>query len=270
MTYKIFDILKIDLFMKNRMTYIILFLFAFIFHLNAQNQYLEYEYVDGTKEREALNPNLIVYKRSFWNDVYSMTSINIDFVFDSVFARPNSPIPNRVDHRMIILFQDSKPNAIQFPRFFNSMGNTLPQDIIIDSKESTSNNQTIMTFKSVGNFPNSTFHNGKQVSSISGRLEYVKDKSISPSVIDSDMRKNFFPLCHEEWTESTTGSTLKISNRSHSSLYNEMAVTRVKIINNLKRMGYTLTSQKGVFPLTYQNQEGNTILIYESYVLIRF
>ena len=269
MTYKIFDILKIDLFMKNRITYIILFLFAFIFQLNAQPQYIDYEYVDGTKEREALNPNQIVYKRSFWNDVYSMTSINIDFVFDSVFARPNSPIPNRVDHRMIILFQDSKPNAIQFPRFFNSMGNTLPQDIIIDSKESTSNNRTVMTFKTIDK---SLFfsHNGKQIASISGRLEYVKDKSISPSVIDSDMRKSFFPLCHEEWTESTTGSTLKISNRSHSSLYNEMAVTRVKIINNLKRMGYTLTSQKGVFPLTYQNQDGNTILIYESYVLIRF
>jgi len=268
-TYKIFDILKIDLFMKNRMIYIILFLFAFIFHLNAQNQYLEYEYVDGTKEREALNPNQIVYKRSFWNDVYSMTSINIDFVFDSLFVIPNSTNPVRVDHRMIILFQDSKPNAIQFPRFFiNSMGNTLPQDIIIDSKESTSNNRTVMTFKT----DKSLFfsHNGKQIASISGRLEYVKDKSISPSVIDSDMRKNFFPLCHEEWTESTTGSTLKISNRSHSSLYNEMVVTRVKIINNLKRMGYTLTSQKGVFPLTYQNQDGNTILIYESYVLIRF
>ena len=128
--------------MKYRVTYIILFLFAFIFHLNAQNQYLEYEYVDGTKEKEYLNPNQIVYKRSLWNDVYSMTSINIDYVFDSVFARPNSPIPNRVDHRMIILFQDSKPNAIQFPRPFNVMYNTMPLDIDIDSKESTSNNLT--------------------------------------------------------------------------------------------------------------------------------
>ncbi len=269
MTCKIFDILKIDLFMKNRITYIILFLFAFILQLNAQPQYVEYEYVDGTKEREALNPNQIVYKRSFWNDVYSMTSINIDFVFDSVFARPNSPIPNRVDHRMIILFQDSKPNAIQFPRFFNSMGNTLPQDIILDSKESTSNNRTIMTFKTIDD---SLFfsHNGKQIASISGRLEYVKDKTIPSSVIDSDMREMFLPFSHEVWTESTTGSTLKISNPSIQSYSNEMAVTRVKIINNLKRMGYTLTSQKGVFPLTYQNQDGNTILVYESYILIRF
>ena len=152
--------------MKNRITYIILFLFAFIFQLNAQPQYIDYEYVDGTKEREALNPNLIVYKRSFWNDVYSMTSIKIDFAFDSLFVTPNSTNPVRADHRLIILFQDSKPNAIQFPRPFNVMYNTMPLDIDIDSKESTSNNQTIMTFKSVGNFPNSTFHNGKQVSSI--------------------------------------------------------------------------------------------------------
>ena len=255
--------------MKYRVTYIILFLFAFIFHLNAQNQYLEYEYVDGTKEKESLNPNQIVYKRSFWNDVYSMTSINIDFVFDSVFARPNSPIPNRVDHRMIILFQDSKPNAIQFPRFFNSMGNTLPQDIIIDSKESTSNNRTVMTFKTTDK---SLFfsHNGKQIASISGRLEYVKDKTISSSVYNSDMRKIFFPLCHEVWTESTTGSTLKISTGSFKPLPNEMAVTRVRIINDLKRMGYVLTSPKGVFPLTYQNQDGNTIGVYETYILIRF
>ena len=269
MAYKVCLILKIDLFMKFRISYIILFLFAFIFHLNAQNQYLEYEYVDGTKERESLIPNQIVYKRSLWNDVYSMTSINIDFVFDSVFARPNSPIPNRVDHRLIILFQDSKPNAIQFPRFFNSMGNTLPQDIIIDSKESTSNNRTVMTFKTIDKSL-FFFHNGKQIASISGRLEYVKDKTISPSVIDSDMRKIFFPLCHEVWTESTTGSTLKISTGSFKPLPNEMAVARVRVINNLKRMGYTLTSQKGVFPLTYQNQDGNTILVYESYILIRF
>jgi len=268
--YKGCLILKIDLFMKFRISYIILFLFAFIFHLNAQNQYLEYEYVDGTKERESLIPNLIVYKRSFWNDVYSMTSIKIDFAFDSLFVPPNSTNPVRADHRLIILFQDSKPNAIQFPRPFNVMYNTMPLDIDIDSKESTSNNQTIMTFKSVGNFPNSTFHKGKQVSSISGRLEYVKDKSISPSVIDSDMRKIFFPLCHEVWTESTTGSTLKISTGSFKPLPNEMAVARVRVINNLKRMGYTLTSQKGVFPLTYQNQDGNTILVYESYILIRF
>ena len=36
--------------MNNRITYIILFLFAFIFQLNAQLQYVDYEYVDGTKE----------------------------------------------------------------------------------------------------------------------------------------------------------------------------------------------------------------------------
>lgn len=256
--------------MKSCIVYIILFLAAFVFPSVAQNSYIEYEYVDGTKEREALNPNLIVYKRSFWNDVYSMTSIKIDFAFDSLFVTPNSPNPVGADHRLIILFQDSKPNAIQFPRPFNVMYNTMLLDIDIDSKESTSNNQTIMTFKSVGNFPNSTFHNGKQVSSISGRLEYVKDKSISPSVIDSDMRKIFFPLCHEVWTESTAGSTLKISTGSFKPLPNEMAVARVRIINNLKRIGYTLTSQKGVFPLTYQNQDGNTILMYESYILIRF
>lgn len=255
--------------MKNRITYIILFLFAFILQINAQNQYLEFVYTDGTKEREALVPSQIVYKRSFGNEVYSMTSINIDFVFDSVFARPNSPIPNRVDHRMIILFQDSKPNAIQFPRFFNSIGNTLPQDIIIDSKESTSNNRTVMTFKTIDKSL-FFFHNGKQIASISGRLEYVKDKNIPSTVIDSDMREMFLPFSHEVWTESTTGSTLKISSQSIQSYSNEMAVARVRVINNLKRMGYMLTSQKGVFPLTYQNQDENTIMMYESYILIRF
>ncbi len=258
--------------MKNRMTYIILFLFAFILHLNAQNQYLEFEYTDGTKEREALVPSqiVVVVRQSFGNDVYSITSIKIDFVFDSVFARPNSPIPNRVDHRMIILFQDSKPYAIQFPRSFDVMYNTTPPDIFIDSKESISNNRTIMTFKSIDNIPNFAFHNGKQIASISGRLEYVKDKNIPSSVIDSDMREMFLPFSHEVWTESTTGSTLKISSQSIQSYSNEMAVARVRIINNLKRIGYTLTSQKGVFPLTYQNQDGNTILLYKSYILIRF
>ena len=256
--------------MKNRITYIILFLFAIIFQLSAQISFVEYQYVDGTKEREALVPNQIVYKRSFGNDVYSITSINIDFVFDSVFARPNSPIPNRVDHRMIILFQDSKPYAIQFPRSFDAMYNTTPPDIFIDSKESISNNRTIMTFKFIDNIPNFAFHNGKQIASISGRLEYVKDKNIPSSVMDSDMREMFLPFSHEVWTESTTGSTLKISSQSIPSYSNEMAVARVRIINNLKRIGYTLTSQKGVFPLTYQNQNGNTIMMYDTYILIRF
>ncbi len=255
--------------MKNRMTYIILFLFAFILHLNAQNQYLEFEYTDGTKEREALVPSQIVYKRSFGNEVYSITSINIDFVFDSLVAKSNASFPSRVDHRMKILF-DSKPYAIQFPRPFDVMYNTTPPDIFIDSKESISNNRTIMTFKSIDNIPNFAFHNGKQIASISGRLEYVKDKNIPSSVIDSDMREMFLPFSHEVWTESTTGSTLKISSQSIQSYSNEMAVARVRIINNLKRIGYTLTSQKGVFPLTYQNQDGNTILLYKSYILIRF
>ena len=34
-------------------------------------------------------------------------------------------------------------------------------------------------------------------------------------------------------------------------------------------MGYTLRSQKGVFPLTYQNDKGNTILMYETYIMVK-
>ena len=40
---------------------------------------------------------------------------------------------------------------------------------------------------------------------------------------------------------------------------NDLSLERVAVINNLKRMGYTLTSAKGVFPLTYQDKDGNKI-----------
>ena len=71
--------------MKNRITYIILFLFAFIFQLNAQPQYIDYEYVDGTKERETIDMRRMSFMYCY-NDrlSYRIKNFSIDNVFDTL------------------------------------------------------------------------------------------------------------------------------------------------------------------------------------------
>ncbi|MEE1260770.1 MAG: hypothetical protein U0K66_11385, partial [Paludibacteraceae bacterium] len=115
------------------------------------------------------------------------------------------------------------------------------------------------------------YHNGKQISSISGRISYFKFKTIKSTILNEDLAENLNPFYLAPIT--LTGSS-DVSDASYikfifSTLSNELAVARVTVINNLKRMGYTLTSQKGVFPLTYQNQNGNTILMYETYIMVK-
>ena len=83
MTCKIFD--NIDLFMKYRILYIMLFLFAFLFPSVAQNSYIEYEYVDGTKEREAIDMRRMSFKYCYNEGLtYRITDICIDNVFDTI------------------------------------------------------------------------------------------------------------------------------------------------------------------------------------------
>ena len=119
--------------------------------------------------------------------------------------------------------------------------------------------------------PDFAYHNGKQISSISGRISYFKFKTIRSTILNDDLAENLNPFYLAPITLTGTSDVSDASYIEYifPSSYNELAVARVKVINNLKRMGYTLTSQKGVFPLTYQNKNGNTILMYETSIMVK-
>ena len=277
MTCKFCVILKIDLFMKNRMTYIILFLFAFIFQLNAQLQYVDYEYVDGTKEREAIDMRRITF-RYYYNDrlSYRIKKFSIDNVFDTL--RPFDTAQNALraicSDKLSFSFKDGEPSEVSGPyEIPSSMGNAMrilfSYGFKLDKKDADNGIMSISFYSY--ELPDFAYHNGKQISSISGRISYFKFKTIKSTILNEDLADNLNPFY---LAPITLTGTSDVSDASYiefisPSSYNELAVARVKVINNLKRMGYTLTSQKGVFPLTYQNQNGNTILMYETYIMVK-
>ena len=275
MTCKFCVILNIDLFMKYRILYIMLFLFAFLFPSVAQNSYIEYEYVDGTKESNIIDMERMSFKYCHNEGLtYRITDICIDNVFDTI--RPMDLARNEsrklIDDVLHIKFRDGEPVSVSGPFNMTSMGGFRMDSYGFRSdKKDADNGIMSISFYSY-ELPDFAYHNGKQISSISGRISYFKFKTIRSTILNDDLADNLNPFY---LAPITLTGTSDVSDASYikfifSTLPNELAVARVKVINNLKRMGYTLTSQKGVFPLTYQNQDGNTVLIYESYVLIRF
>ena len=272
MTCKIFD--NIDLFMKYRILYIMLFLFAFLFPSVAQNSYIEYEYVDGTKEREAIDMIRMSFKYCYNEGLtYRITDICIDNVFDTI--RPMDLVRNEsrklIDDVLHIKFREGEPVSVSGPFNMTSMGGFRMDSYGFRSdKKDADNGIMAISFYSYS-LPDFAYHNGKQISSISGRFSYFKFKTIKSTILNDDLAENLNPFYLAPIT--LTGSS-DVSDASYikfifSTLPNELAVARVKVINNLKRMGYTLTSQKGVFPLTYQNQDGNTILMYETSIMVK-
>nr|MCR5248259.1 hypothetical protein [Paludibacteraceae bacterium] len=112
------------------------------------------------------------------------------------------------------------------------------------------------------------YHNGKQISSISGRISYSRVKTIKSTILNDELKENLKPFYPTSLIEKSDGSYLDFVLPSYNedeknTKLNGLSLERVKVINNLKQMGYTLASQKGVFPLTYQNQNGNTIMMDE-------
>ena len=263
--------------MKYRVTYIILFLFAFLFQLNAQPQYIDYEYVDGTKEREAIDMRRMSFMYCY-NDrlSYRIKNFSIDNVFDTL--RPVDIVQNALraicSDKLSFSFKDGEPSEVSGPyEIPSSMGNTMrilfSYGFKLDKKDAD-NGIMAISFYSYS-LPDFAYHKGKQISSISGRFSYFKFKTIRSTILNDDLADNLNPFY---LAPITLTGTSDVSDASYikfvfPSSSNELAVARVTVINNLKRMGYTLTSQKGVFPLTYQNQNGNTILMYETYIMVK-
>ena len=266
--------------MKNRMTYIILFLFAFIFQLKAQPQYVEYEYVDGTKEREAIDMRRITFQYCY-NDrlSYRIKNFSIDNVFDTL--RPVDIAQNALraicSDKLFFSFKDGEPSEVSGPyEIPSSMGNTMrilfSYGFKLDKKDAD-NGIMAISFYSYS-LPDFAYHNGKQISSISGRISYFKVKTIPSKILNDELRENLKPFYPTSLIEKSDGSYLDFVSPSYNedeknTKLNGLSLECVNLTNNLKRMGYTLTSQKGVFPLTYQNQNGNTILMYETSIMVK-
>ena len=272
MTCKIFD--NIDLFMKYRILYIMLFLFAFLFPSVAQNSYIEYEYVDGTKEREAIDMIRMSFKYCYNEGLtYRITDICIDNVFDTI--RPMDLVRNEsrklIDDVLHIKFREGEPVSVSGPFNMTSMGGFRMDSYGFRSdKKDADNGIMAISFYSYS-LPDFAYHNGKQISSVSGSIGYSKFRNIPSSILSEELKENLKPFYLAPILLKGTSDVLDSSYIKFisSSLPNEMAVNRVMVIGNLKRMGYTLASQKGVFPLTYQNDKGSSILMYETYIMIK-
>ncbi|MEE1083173.1 MAG: hypothetical protein UH850_05480 [Paludibacteraceae bacterium] len=256
--------------MKFRISYIILFLFAFIFPSIAQDSYIDYEYVDGTKEREAISSDRMECRYTF--DKGSSYIISSIFIFN-VFE------PKKGDLYYSCLgvsFKNGELSSATGPRSYTSMGdfNPFQYDLKLGKIDS---NKGIMTvcFKSKDTNPTTSRHNGKQIKSISGCISYSRLKIIPSTILNEELKDNLKPfyLDTTRLTGNSYCSYIKFISPSYDENakkinMNDLSLERVAVINNLKRMGYTLTSAKGVFPLTYQDKDGNKILMYETYIMV--
>ncbi len=256
--------------MKSLIAYIILFLTTFLFTSVAQNSYIDYEYVDGTKERNTIGTERF-YCRYYQNEgsSYRIKTIYIDNVFDTLI--PN--IGSQIFDKLIFGFNDGELSYLTGPRYIYSMGDRLDNYVYNSDKINPKAGIMAVSFNS-NKLPNFAYHNGKQISSISGRISYFKVKTIPSKMLNDELKENLKPFYPKSFIEKSDGSYLDFVSPSYNedeknTKLNGLSLERVNVINNLKRMGYTLASQKGVFPLTYQNQDGNTILMYETSIMVK-
>ena len=256
--------------MKSCIAYIILFLTTFIFPSVAQDSYIEYEYVDGTKERNTIGTERF-YCRYYQNEgsSYRIKTIYIDNVFDTLI--PN--IGSQIFDKLIFGFNDGELSYLTGPRYIYSMGDRLDNyDYKLDKVDPKTRIMAV-SFNS-NKLPNFAYHNGKQISSISGHIFYSKLRNVPSTILNDELKDNLKPFYPTSLIEKSDGSYLDFVSPSYNgdeknTKLNGLSLERVKVINNLKRMGYTLTSQKGVFPLTYQNDKGSSILMYETYIMVK-
>ena len=255
--------------MKSRIAYIILLLMTFVFPSFSQNSYIDYEYVDGTKERNTIGTERF-YCRYYQNEgsSYRIKTIYIDNVFDTLIPNMGSQIFDK----LIFKFNDGELSDVIGPSI-QCMGDRLDSyEYKLDKVNPKAGIMSVL-FKS-NSLPRFAYHNGKQISSISGRISYSRVKTIKSTILNDELRENLKPFYPTSLIEKSDGSYLDFVSPSYNedeknTKLNGLSLERVKVINNLKRMGYTLTSQKGVFPLTYQNQNGNTILMYETSIMVK-
>ena len=244
---------------------------TFVFPSFSQNSYIDYEYVDGTKERNTIGTERF-YCRYYQNEgsSYRIKTIYIDNVFDTLI--PN--IGSQIFDKLIFKFNDGELSDVIGPSI-QCMGDRLDSYEYKLDKVDPKIGTIAVLFKS-NRLPGYAYHNGKQISSISGRISYVRLKTIPSTILNDELKENLKPFYLDPTllTGKSSGLYIKFISPSYDknakkANLNDLSIERVNVIKNLKQMGYTLTSQKGVFPLTYQNPNGNTIMMYETYIMVK-
>ncbi len=151
--------------MKSRIAYIILLLMTFVFPSFSQNSYIDYEYVDGTKERNTIGTERF-YCRYYQNEgsSYRIKTIYIDNVFDTLIPLfPN--IGSQIFDKLIFGFNDGELSYLTGPRLIYSMGDRLDNyDYKLDKVDPKIGTIAVL-FKS-NRLLGYAYHNGKQISSI--------------------------------------------------------------------------------------------------------
>ena len=252
--------------MKSRIAYIFLLLMTFVFPSIAQDSYIDYEYVDGTKERNTIGTERF-YCRYYQNEgsSYRIKTIYIDNVFDTLIPNMGSQIFDK----LIFKFNDGELSDVIGPSL-QCMGDRLDSyEYKLDKVNPKAGIMSVL-FKS-NSLPRFAYHNGKQISSISGRISYSRVKTIKSTILNDELRENLKPFYPTSLIEKSDGSYLDFvspsynENEKNTKLYG-LSLERVKVINNLKQMGYRLTSLKGEFPLIYKKDNASTVKMYETYI----
>ena len=256
--------------MKSRIAYIFLLLMTFVFPSIAQDSYIDYEYVDGTKEREAISSDRMECRYTFdKGSSYIISNIFIYGVFEYKKGDPYFSC-------LWISFKNGEPSNAIGPRSYTSMGNyyTLFQYDLCPGKKVANNGITTVLFKSKDTNPRTSRHNGKSINSISGSITYSKYKILTSSNLKEELVESLKPFYLDStFSNRTLGASylLKFVSPSYDintkkANWNDLSLERINVINNLKRMGYRLTSQKGEFPLIYKKDNASTVKMYETYI----
>lgn len=257
--------------MKSRIAYIILLLMTFVFPSIAQDSYIDYEYVDGTKEREAISSDRMECRYTF--DKGSSYIISSIFIFN-VFE------PKKGDLYYSCLgvsFKNGEPSDATGPRSYTSMGCFAPEPFqyhVNLEKSDTNDGVMFVSFKSKDTNPRTSRHNGKSINSISGSITYSKYKSLTSSNLKEELVESLKPFYLDStFSNRTLGAShlLKFVSPSYDintkkANWNDLSLERINVINNLKQMGYRLTSLKGEFPLIYKKDNASTVKMYETYI----
>ena len=193
--------------MKSRIAYIILLLMTFVFPSFSQNSYIDYEYVDGTKERNTIGTERF-YCRYYQK--YRIKTIYIDNVFDTLI--PN--IGSQIFDKLIFKFNDGELSDVIGPSI-QCMGDRLDSyEYKLDKVNPKAGIMSVL-FKS-NSLPRFAYHNGKQISSISGRFSYFKFKTIRSTILNDELRENLKLFIPTSLIEKSDGSYLDFVSPSYN------------------------------------------------------
>ena len=245
---------------------------TFLSPSEAQDSYLEYVFTDETRKVETIGLERIRFNWSHCRDSsYRMKTIIVENVFDKK-ANVLGPKGLSVTPELIIYFGDGEPRGGGGPTFYGFIDPPAPNTYEILEKKENNNGTVTLLFK--GSYSGLAYHKGKQMSSLSGRITYPKFRNISSKILSEELTENLKPFYLDSLYSSGDACVRLISPSYDETAkkvnLTDLSIERVTVVNNLKRLGYSLVSQKGEFPLTYRKEGEPDVRMYETYIEICF